>query len=361
MPVRSVADWGGLQEWALTAVLDLVAAGHEVVVAGGQGLFRTKILEAGADYIDVDWTRWEQAVDECLRRGPWDRIFSHGPLGSDLALKVGGLSGAPIYHMIHGSYLDNVNHWSPRVERILVSSPALLDFVVRVGFVEPWKVSVVPAGAPRWVFDLPAPSLEEKLQSGRPVVATAARLAADKVRQIEPTIALVREVSDCIDGRPVELLVMGDGPHRAQFEQRLRQSVPESVTVTIAGWVAHDQVPHVLNRALATCAAGMGAARALAAGALTLAVGAQGSVGLQRGRNLRAGLWSNFGDHGCPRFRPSDLSGDVRSALLEGTYDEDVRRARDACFYHRNEDRVRAELFDALDLEPAVPIDRAGA
>ncbi|USQ79806.1 hypothetical protein NF556_19815 [Ornithinimicrobium faecis] len=350
MPVRTVADWGGLHEWALTAVGDLIAEGHTVTVAGGPGRFKDTVVAAGAGFIEVDWVDWQAAVDPCLVDRSWDKIFSHGPLASNLARALRRRTGAPIYHMIHGSYLDHINHWSHELECLLVASPAIQDFVVRIGKVEPWKVAVVANGAPDRVFELPLVRLAEKLAEERPVVATAARLAKDKLPQIDPTISLVQGISEVLDGRPLELMVMGDGPEKTLFESRLREGVPETVELNFVGWVDHDEVPRIFNRALATCTAGMGATRAVAAGTLTLAVGAQGSVGLQAGRNLRAGLWSNFGDHGCPRFTPTDLRSDIERALVGGVHDDIVARARSGCHFHRNQTHVRQQMLDALDL-----------
>lgn len=146
---------------------------------------------------------------------------------------------------------------------------------------------------------------------------------------------------------------MGDGPSRSLFERAFKEAFDgiTNISVEFVGWVHHGEVPGVFNRAYAACAAGMGATRALAAGCLTVAAGAQGDLGLQVGQNLVAGLWSNFGDHGCPRFTPSDLESDLASVAAPADYNRAVHRAREACHLHRNEARVRDALLDSLDLD----------
>ncbi|MGP5164281.1 glycosyltransferase [Arthrobacter rhombi] len=352
MPVRTVAEWGGLHEWVLHSVLDLQAIGCEVVVVGQDGVFRDRIESTGAEFVSLDWANWRIGMADVLSTGPWDKIFSHGPHARNVALRASETTGTPVYHMIHGAYLDQVNDWSPRVQTILAASPSIQDFVVRVGKVEPWKVAVVPNGVPDAVFDMPYRSLAEKISDGHGTVVTAARLAPDKVHQIEPTVQLVTTLSEYFPETMWTLNVMGDGPLRGHFENEFSRGLDkfDNVMVEYSGWVAPDEVPREMNKAVAACVAGMGGVRALAAGTLTVGVGAQGSVGLQKGDNLRAGIWSNFGDHGCPRFSPSDLRWDLQTVLANDEYDEIVQFARESCRLHRSEEIVRSALYEALNM-----------
>ena len=352
MPVRTVADWGGVHEWALTAVQDFIAAGMNVTVVGKEGTFRDRILAAGGNFHIVDWDNWTRSVQQVVGLDSWDVVFSHGPIARNLGMAVAEKQDIPIHHMIHGAYLDHVNDWAPRVTGIIAASPSVQDFVVRVGKVEPWKVAVVANGVPDSVFDLSYKSLAEKLTGGKGTVVTAARLAPDKVGQIDPTIRLVSDLAACLPDIDWTLDVMGDGPLRNEFQGRFTAGLGRlsNVTVEYSGWVNPDEVPMRMNRAVAACVAGMGGVRALAAGTLTLGVGAQGSVGIQVGQNLRAGVWSNFGDHGCPRFTPSDQTIDLRDIIINNRYDEVVQFARNTCRINRSESIVRESMFDALGL-----------
>ena len=217
---------------------------------------------------------------------------------------------------------------------------------------EPWKVSVVPNGVPDVVFDLPIIPLAEKLSKGEASIVTAARLAADKTNQIGPTIETVEAFAKLFPKVQWNLDVMGDGPLRSRFHSEFHRALGhlENVEITFSGWVAPDEVPRRMNQAVAACVAGMGGVRALAAGTLTVGVGAQGLVGVQVGQNLRAGIWSNFGDHGCPRFEASNVSSDIHQIISDGSYDDVVNFARESCNLHRNESSVRSSMFDALEI-----------
>ncbi|MGW9405387.1 glycosyltransferase [Arthrobacter sp. NPDC055585] len=352
MPVRTVAEWGGLHEWVFHAVIDLHAAGCEVVVVGQDGVFRERIESLGAKFVVLDWDKWASSMEKVIATGPWDKIFSHGPHARNVALRASEITGTPVYHMIHGAYLDQVNDWSPRTETILAASPSIQDFVVRVGKIEPWKVAVVPNGVPDEVFDLPYLTLQEKIADGTGTVVTAARLAQDKLHQIEPTITLVSTLSELFPDIDWVLNVLGDGPLKSRFQAAFTEGLGHlpRVRVEYSGWVEPSEVPRRMNAAVAACVAGMGGVRALAAGTLSVGVGAQGSVGLQMGKNLRAGIWSNFGDHGCPRFTPSDLREDLLAVFKDDAYDEVVQFARASCRLHRSEAIVRNAMYDALEI-----------
>ncbi|MFR0636656.1 hypothetical protein RF641_01580 [Arthrobacter sp. LS16] len=352
IPVRTVAEWGGLHEWVYHSVLDLQAIGWNVIVAGQSGVFEKRILSTGAKFIEVDWSNWQESVDRVMASGPWSKIFSHGPLARNLALKMSALTAVPVYHMIHGAYLDQVDRWSPYVRNVLVASPSVQDFVVRVGKVEPWKVCVVPNGVPDQVFDMPLLPLAEKIGGGAGSIVTAARLSPDKVNQIRPTIETVSTFARLYPDIEWTLDVMGDGPLRAKFHNSFRDGLDslKNVQIVFSGWVEPDEVPRRMNRSVAACVAGMGGVRALAAGTLTVGVGAQGLVGVQTGQNLRAGIWSNFGDHGCPRFEATDVATDIAQIVEHGDYDDTVSFARDSCRLHRNETMVRNSMYDALEI-----------
>ena len=84
----------------------------------------------------------------------------------------------------------------------------------------------------------------------------------------------------------------------------------------------------MMNRAYPTVAAGMAGMRALASGSLLLGTRARASAGIQTGNNLRAGIWSKYGDHGIFWFTPSDVSADLIKLSSPTAYDEAVAMAR---------------------------------
>ena len=137
---------------------------------------------------------------------------------------------------------------------------------------------------------------------------------------------------------------------RDRYEREFRRFTADNprVQTTFHGWVAPEEVPRRMNTAVIGLVAGMGGIRTLAAGALCIGVGARGSVGVQVGSNLRAGLWTNFGDHGTPQFTPTSITSDLERVLQPGAYEEAVGFARTAARRTRSGSVVRDALLTAL-------------
>lgn len=350
IPAQTVAEWGGLHEWVVDAAADLIAAGHEVTVVGAAGMFEQRARAAGAGFLTVDWDRWQAEVDRVAETGPYDIVFAHAPKGRMLALALPEWEGSRVHVMVHGAYHDYIYTWAERVESIPAASPCLVDFLTRIGKVEPWKIDMVPNGVADAVFDLPLLSLEERIEGGVGHVVMASRLARDKMRQIE---AAKEALAACSRLRPDvtwQLDVLGDGPERERFErefQRFALAHP-GVRTVFHGWVPPEEVPRRMNNAVIGLVSGMGGIRTLAAGALCIGVGARGSVGVQTGRNLRAGLWTNFGDHGTPQFTPTPIAEDLERVLRPGAFEETVGFARTAARRTRSGSVVRDALLTAL-------------
>jgi hypothetical protein len=191
MPVRTVADWGGVHEWTVDASVALRANGHNVVFIGAGDLFEERARATGAEFIQVDWENWKEGVDTVLGHGSAreaDLIFAHAPHARMLGLELARILNAEMHVMIHGAYHDFMYSWSHLVDGFMAASPSLAHFAQRFGRVEPWKVSLVPNAAPDAVFDLPLRSFDDKTKDGVARVVTAARLAKDKLPQLSAAI-----------------------------------------------------------------------------------------------------------------------------------------------------------------------------
>lgn len=347
---QTVADWGGLHEWVVDAAADLIGAGHAVTIAGATGMFEQRARAVGAGYLPIDWNRWESEVDRVADTGPYDIVFAHAPKARMLALKLPRWPGSRLHVMVHGAYHDYIYTWAQYVDSIAAASPCLVDFLTRIGKVEPWKIDMVPNGVADSAFDLPLHDLEARVEDGVGHVVMASRLAKDKVQQIE---AAKEALAACARIHPYltwQLDILGDGPLRERYErefQRFSHSHP-GVRTVFHGWVPPEEVPQRMNTAVIGLVSGMGGIRTLAAGALCIGVGARGSVGVQTGNNLRAGLWTNFGDHGTPQFTPTPITEDLERLLQPGAYEEAVGFARVAARRTRSGSVVRDALFTAL-------------
>ncbi|MDC7109706.1 glycosyltransferase family 4 protein [Corynebacterium afermentans] len=331
MPVRTVAEWGGVHEWTVDAAAALIHAGHEVTFVGSGEVFKERAEATGASFHVVNWSKgWKSAARSVGEQADFDLIFSHAPAGRQFGLLVNEQAKKEHVVMVHGAYHDYMYEWSDQVDAFVAASPSLVHFVQQFGRVAPWKVTNLPNAAPNEAFDLPLLSHDQKLEEGVGHIVTASRLSKDKVVQIDSVEAAVRSLASLYPDVQWEIDVCGDGPLRDYFDKRynlLGMSVP-NVSHTMHGWVEPAEIPLVMNRAYLTVAAGMAGMRALASGSLLLGTGARASVGVQTGNNLRAGIWSNFGDHGIFRFSPTEIQRSLEALANPERYDEAVEIGR---------------------------------
>lgn len=353
MPVRTVAEWGGVHEWTVDAASAFIRAGHQVSFIGAGKLFRERALATGANFTEVDWSDVSAATEvvlDSMRGTPGDLVFSHAPQARMLGLDVARELNAEHFVMVHGAYHDQMYSWADHVDGFLAASPSLVHYVQRFGRVPPWMVALVPNAAADHVFDMPRRSFEEKTAGGVARIVTASRLAKDKLAQIP---IVVEALSICARVRPDlhwKVDILGDGPLRDSFELRYRQAFQgrSNVSYEFHGWAPPTEIPLRMNNAVLGIVSGMGGVRTIASGTLCIGVGARNFVGLQYGRNLRAGVWSNFGDHGTMRFRPTALSGDLIAHLSPDVYDAAVQTARDALRRTNSQSVVDGMMLSAL-------------
>lgn len=352
MPVRTVAEWGGVHEWTVDAASSLVARGNDVTFVGQGDTFSERAQAVGASFIEIDWNDWENDIERIAQDVEFDLIFSHAPGGRQIGLAVNEIANAEHVVMVHGAYHDYMYEWSDRVDAFVAASPSLVHFVQRFGRVAPWKVTNLPNAAPTEIFNLPLLSHDEKLSGGVGRILTASRLSPDKV----PQIAAVEEAAESLSRLYPDIKwiidIYGDGPLKAVYEQRYAALSRRlsNVSYKFHGWVSPQEVPVLMNKAYLTVTAGMAGMRALAAGSLCLGAGARDIVGIQIGRNLRAGLWSNFGDHGVQRFEKTDVKSDLNFLSDPNRYNEAVRIARDKVLTGNNQDLVNNLMFSALNI-----------
>lgn len=349
MPAKTVAEWGGLHEYVVHATRALVAAGNDVTVMCTPGPVATRVAEVGGAVVEVDWADWSPAA-ALVKRAQFDLILSHGPGSRDLALEVNRALEADLYVMFHGAYHDYVYTWSDQVTGFLTVSPSLTDFLVRIGKVEPWRIDLVPNGVDDALYEAPAPSLDEKVADGVGHIVMASRIARDKAGQFPVAEQMLRACSLARPDLRWRLDVLGDGPLRPEFESDLRRFARRNPAVEYEfhGWVSPADVAEHMRTSVATLVTGRGAITALAVGTLCVAVGARGSVGLQHGPNLKAGLWSNFGDHACPGFTPTDLDADLTTHLKIENYASAVDTGRRIAARSRSAGVVDQALLSAL-------------
>lgn len=350
MPVRTVAEWGGVHEWTVDAAKALIRAGHEVIFVGQGDVFKARAQATGAKFIDVEWNSALKNVETIAANHHFDMVFSHAPDGRKLGIALSQITGVPHVVMVHGAFHDRMYEWGDEVDAIAAASPSLVHFAQRVGRVPPWKVSCIPNAAPNEVFDLPLRTMEQKLEGGVGVVLTASRLAKDKVQQISAVERSVEVLAREMPDIEWVIKVYGDGPLQQYYRNRYEafsRTIP-NVSYKMEGWIEPNEVPLEMNRSFLTVTAGMAGMRACASGTLCLGVGARNNVGIQIGQNLRAGIWSNFGDHGIPQFTPTSLESDLVRLSRSAEYDESVSIARETIWKGNRQELVDHKMLSVL-------------
>ncbi len=350
MPVRTVADWGGVHEWTVEAAKALIANGNEVTFVGEGQVFQSRAEETGANFFPIAWSNANEVVDPILDEIEFDLIFSHAPAARELGLKLNRRKPTEHVVMIHGAYHDRMYEWQSEVDAFLAASPSLVHFVQRYGRVAPWKVTCLPNAAPDRLFDLPLLSLEEKTTNGEGIVMTASRLSPDKIPQIAVVESAVRFLARRKPDIKWRIVAYGDGPTRPYFEARYRNLCRElpNIEVELPGWISPTDVPMAMRKAVVVITAGMAGMRACGSGTLTIGAGANATVGVQSGSNLRAGLWSNFGDHGIQRFTPSSIEADLEQIWSRDLYDQTVESTRNVVGATRRQSLVDQSMLGAL-------------
>ena len=323
MPVRTVADWGGVHEWTVEAAKALIANGNEVTFVGEGELFQQRVEATGAYFYPITWNKTKEHTNQILEDVDFDLIFSHAPAGRELGLRLSRKKPTEHVVMVHGAYHDRMFEWQSEVDAFLAASPSLVHFVQRYGRVDPWKVTCLPNAAPDRLFTQRPISLKEKTADGEAIILTASRLSTDKIPQIDAVERVARFLANREPDLKWRILAYGDGPARTYFEARYRNLCREipNLSVSLPGWLSPDEVPLAMRRAVVVVTAGMAGMRAAGSGTLMVGAGANATVGAQFGTNLRAGLWSNFGDHGIQRFQPTEIESDLEYIWAADVYD----------------------------------------
>jgi glycosyltransferase involved in cell wall biosynthesis len=257
---------GGSEEHASQVARHLVAAGREVVLHTGR-------VRGAPTTIDRDGAR-------VVRRGGRVGVFLTSPFDERTGRlgKADGLieifHGVPFFvpwwsrlpqvgvvHHVHLGTWDMLlpkpfHHVGHAVERFLVprayrrstlltAAPSARDEIVHHYGLDPSRISVAPHG----VDDRFSPG---GARASRPLVVAVARLMPQKGVSdlLRAVVRTRRSVPD------LEVVIVGDGPHRQRFEQE-RDALDAREWVTFAGRVSDGELVDWYRRAWVVCSASL--------------------------------------------------------------------------------------------------------
>lgn len=350
IPAYTVAEWGGLHEYVISAAVTLLDRGHDVTLVLQDGLVAEKGEEVGAHVIRVDWADWTEVANE-VRNGPrYDLIFAQPFQSRKFALYVNEVMKTKIVAMFHGFHHDFVYTWQHLVDGFLVTTEQIGDLLVDLCRIEPERVWLAPNGVDMDRFDYPLLGLDEKTAEGRGSIVMASRIDKDKRSQVTALKHLIGGLFNRARNIQWDIKILGDGPERNRVERELNSFIADhpNVTVEMCGWVPADTVPLLLNRAVFSVSAGRGAMQSLAVGTPCLAAGARGIAGLQIGPNLDVGVWSNFADYPIVGRDVADLETDLAHVLVPEAYGAAQIEGRARILADRSHQKTAEQMVKAL-------------
>lgn len=350
IPAYTVAEWGGLHEYVISAAATLLGHGHDVTLILQDGLVADKGEEVGATVIRVDWANWT-GVAEDVRNGPrYDLIFAQPFQSRKFALFVNEVMKTKIVAMFHGFHHDFVYTWQHLVDGFLVTTEQIGDLLIDLCRIEPERVRVAPNGVDMDRFEYPLLGLGEKIQDGHGSIVMASRIDKDKRSQVVALKYLIKGLFNQESNIQWDVKILGDGPERSRVERELNNFVADhpNVTIEMCGWVPADTVPLLLNRAVFSVSAGRGAMQSLAVGTPCLAAGARGIAGLQVGPNLDVGVWSNFADYPIVGREIADLETDLERVLIPEAYSAAQAEGRSRILAERSHQSTSEMMVKAL-------------
>lgn len=323
LPVHTVADWGGLQDWTVGMVRGLVAHGAEVSLISNNVRVVQECGKFTKSVLLIDWEVWQESVDYILDTMNFDVIFSQPFRSRELALELRSRTDVPLVYMFHGNNSDFCYLWKEEVAKFLVASSSLIPMVRQFCGAVDVPVEVLPNGVPRSLFEKPTRTFDERRSTEEFSFVMAARLMPDKISQ---AVGLVQVVSTLLDEGIIpsaQLHVMGGGPSRPEFESRLGQLAKNwnSVQVKFHGWVSQETVLDRLRSAVFSVAGGVTGAQSVALGTPCLGAGIRGIYGVSTPDNMERVLGSNFGDHSAMfNFSAEEILADSRWILEEHNF-----------------------------------------
>jgi glycosyltransferase involved in cell wall biosynthesis len=194
------------------------------------------------------------AAELTLRRGDFDLIYERQSLWSLAGLRHARRENLPFFLEVNAPLLEQQQEYREiemmevaraiegellrQADRILVTSPALLDYA-RARGASRRSIRVLPCGVSRRMF---APLAERPHGGGSPfVVGFVGSLKPwHGIDLLLDAFVQLRRISDVY-----RLLIVGSGPLMPEIEDFRRRHDFES-SITVIGNVAHDRVPEYL-------------------------------------------------------------------------------------------------------------------
>ena len=315
---------GGSQLNAIELAAAVRDLGHSVVVFGRPGALVARVHELGLEFVEAPkpGKRPSPAVARALAALVDERGIEllHGyewPPALECALAARMRPGVASMSTVMSM---SVPGFIPRTQPLVVGTEQIAADEHRRGrraavVIEP----PVDLASNNPGLDVGVDDFRRRfgIDPGRPVIVSVTRFAHEL--KLEGTLAAIDAVHDLAgDGAAApQLVLVGDGPARAEVEERVRRAAERTgrATVTLTGQIADPRPAY----AAADVALGMGgsALRALAFGKPLVVQGEQGYWKLLTPETLDEFLWQGWYGVGADQARGGAALRDILKPLID--------------------------------------------
>lgn len=315
VPVFFRSAHGGLHNHVQAQIAAARGAGWQVTLLCKPGPFAETMSRtcrvAHTDFEDID-----AATAVALAAGPYDLVHTHPWASARVAEKVAAALRIPVAVTHHNAKLDQLHRTGDRMDMVVAVSDFARRTILEASGLPPERVVVIPNGVDRGVF---RPSRTRGPARDNDEVLVATRFDKDKgfvIELLEETFAAVARDPD--PWRDVDWTIFGDGTEigRVHDAANMLNEAMGRQRVRFPGWGDAKTLARAMRRASVVVAPGRSALEALACGAVTVAIGGRGYLGLLDGRVALAGMAQNFGstETGWHDYAPGTLLRDVAEA-----------------------------------------------
>jgi glycosyltransferase involved in cell wall biosynthesis len=234
------ADAGGLSRYVLDLMAAMQARGHQVDVAGDDGMWMGRFPFDHYEKIPLNggilgFRQSVKDVRELLKHQPADLIHTHYRRATLLARRL--KSRLPILYTLHLSHMSLrwpkrwLSDWGDHTH---VASSDARDWLIDEARVSPQRITLIPHGVDVGRFTIPLPSQKLDARAGLGLAANdrvalfVGRFDYPKNEQwlIDVMLAAQSKIGD------LKMIIVGEGPREAELRERIaRESLEDRVKI----------------------------------------------------------------------------------------------------------------------------------
>ncbi|MBI3615368.1 MAG: glycosyltransferase family 4 protein [Candidatus Omnitrophica bacterium] len=246
LQITSHLNVGGITRYILALSKQLLARGHQVVIASGGGELELQVREMGIEHWRVPfktsaefspqvfWGIRELAarlgVEPASRSEPVDLIHAHTRVGQVVAARISRRLNIPYVTTWHGIYKRRLSRklWPCTGRMTIAISGPVRQHLQEYFQIPEERIRCIYNGIDTAHYaSAPDPSAVERyreshqIPAGRPVIGGIGRLAAGRVKGFDSLLVSAHLLKKTFPD--IQVLIVGDGPRRPFLEDVARR------------------------------------------------------------------------------------------------------------------------------------------